>query len=219
MNDISSQENRLFGPLSPELRLLVMRGTAVGYPRKALLFKEGELDDRVFILMSGLIKVYSLSDPGSEITYETLEPGALFGEISMQGDARLASAMALDDCICVVLEREQLMEHIAAEPSFAVCLWKQAITRSRKATQLVRELALEDVYCRLAATLEGGRNNPNHFPINAEGGMLATHKELASKIGASREMVSRLLKDLAHGGFVKITPGHIQVVRKLPSRW
>jgi len=91
----------------------------------------------------------------------------------------------------------------------------QVIRRARAATEAARNMALLDVYGRLVVVLE------KHDGAAADGMTLEpiTHQEIASRVGASREMVSRLLKDLEQGGYIETGNRRITLLKKLPTRW
>ena len=113
--------------------------------------------------------------------------------------------------------REALREHLAEEPDFALDLGAQVIRRARAATETARNMALLDVYGRVIATLESQKGVASpEAPI-----MLTqiTHQNIASRVGASREMVSRLLKDLEKGGYIELGVKRITLKKKLPARW
>jgi CRP/FNR family cyclic AMP-dependent transcriptional regulator len=110
-----------------------------------------------------------------------------------------------------------LREHLAEEPEFALELVAQVIRRARAATETARNMALLDVYGRVVVTLESqqGPAKPD-APITLT---QITHQNIASRVGASREMVSRLLKDLEKGGYIQLGVKRIVLLKKLPARW
>jgi CRP/FNR family cyclic AMP-dependent transcriptional regulator len=93
----------------------------------------------------------------------------------------------------------------------------QVIRRARDATETARKMALLDVYGRVISTLESeeGPGRPG-APVLLQ---QITHQSIASRVGASREMVSRLLKDLEKGGYIALGVKKITLLRKLPARW
>ena len=110
-----------------------------------------------------------------------------------------------------------MREHLADEPEFALELVAQVIRRARAATETARNMALLDVYGRVIVTLESqqGPAQPD-APITLT---QITHQNIASRVGASREMVSRLLKDLEKGGYIELGVKRITLLKKLPARW
>ncbi|MES2942129.1 MAG: Crp/Fnr family transcriptional regulator [Pseudomonadota bacterium] len=224
MSPPSATRPDLYSHLTPELRTLAMRGVVRSYPKKAVLINEGEEGDSLFVLLKGSVKVFAMDQEGHEITYGRIHAGDYFGEMSLDGGPRSASVMTLEPSVCAVLARASVSEHLAAEPGFAINLVVQVIRRARAATEVARDMALLDVYSRLVAALESQIDSPNGkvglddvvYPVTLDP---ITHQDIASRIGASREMISRLLKDLERGGHIQMGIKRITVLSKLPQRW
>jgi CRP/FNR family transcriptional regulator, cyclic AMP receptor protein len=137
--------------------------------------------------------------------------------MSLDGGPRSASVMAETACTCAVLTRQTLREHIKAQPEFAFELIERVIRRARMATQSARSMALLDVYGRLVGLLRSLAQ-----PQLDGSGLITqrpTHTQLAARIGCSREMVSRLMKDLAGGGYIEATQRSLILRRQLPVNW
>lgn len=219
MSHVPSFCGDLYAPLSPELRTLALRGVVRNYPKKAVIINEGDMGESLFVLLKGSVKVFSAGQSGREITFGRVYSGDYFGEMSLDGGPRCASIITLEPCTCAVLSRASVNEHLAQEPEFVMNLLQQVIARARHATEIARNMALLDVYGRLVALLE------NHDGVTAshtatDGSLESlTHQDIASFVGASREMVSRLLKDLEKGGYITMATKRITVLKKLPTRW
>jgi CRP/FNR family transcriptional regulator, cyclic AMP receptor protein len=116
-----------------------------------------------------------------------------------------------------VVDRAKVRAYLAEDSEFAMSLINEVIRRARAATESARSMALLNVYGRVVALLEsyGGAGSAEEpvliFPV--------THQDLASRVGASREMVSRLLKDLEKGKYLQLGVKRITLVNKLPTRW
>jgi len=208
---------KLFTALRPNLRGLASRGTIRSYPKNSVIINEGEAGDALFVLLQGRVKVYSTDADGREITYNIVEQGDYFAEMWLDGGPRSASVMTLEPSVCSVVGRSALRDHLAEEPEFALELVAQVIRRARAATETARNMALLDVYGRVIATLEshkGAASAENPITLTQ-----ITHQQLASRVGASREMVSRLLKDLEKGGYIELGVKRITLKKKLPARW
>jgi CRP/FNR family cyclic AMP-dependent transcriptional regulator len=213
----SAAQEKLVANLSPSLRALALRGTFRSYRKNVIIINEGEVGDSLFVLLEGRVKVYSTDTDGREITYNIVHAGDYFAEMWLDGGPRSASVMTLDPSVCSVVSRNALRDHLAEEPEFALELVAQVIRRARAATETARNMALLDVYGRVIATLENqqGPASPDN-PITLT---QITHQQLASRVGASREMVSRLLKDLEKGGYIELGVKRITLKKKLPARW
>jgi CRP/FNR family transcriptional regulator, cyclic AMP receptor protein len=213
----ATEQEKLFAKLDPAIARLAVRGVVRSYRRNSIVINEGDPGESLYVILQGQVKVYATDENGREITYGTIEAGDYFGEMSLDGGARSASVMTLDATLCALVSRAQVQQHLAEEPSFALALVTQVIRRARSATETARQMALLDVYGRVIHTLEG-----QHGPASTQAPIQLTqitHQQIASRVGASREMVSRLLKDLEKGGYVELGIKRITLKKKLPARW
>jgi CRP/FNR family transcriptional regulator, cyclic AMP receptor protein len=217
MPNVSAAHEKLVATLNPNLRSLALRGTIRNYRKNSVIINEGEVGESLFVLLQGRVKVYSTDADGREITYNVVEQGDYFAEMWLDGGPRSASVMTLEPSVCAVVGRAALKEHLAAEPDFALELVSQVIRRARAATETARNMALLDVYGRVVITLEGqkGAAAPG-APVTLT---QITHQNIANRVGASREMVSRLLKDLEKGGYIELGVKRIILKKKLPAKW
>jgi CRP/FNR family transcriptional regulator, cyclic AMP receptor protein len=168
--------------------------------------------------VAGKVRAYSGDARGKEVTYGVYGPGETIGEMSLDGGPRSANVIADTACTCAMLTRQSLREHIAAHPDFAFELIARVIRRARLATQSARSMALLDVYGRVVQLLESlAVAQPDGTRLIEQ---RLTHADIAARVGCSREMVSRLMKDLEAGGYVtsKRAVG-IALSGKLPNRW
>ena len=225
----------LYAHLTPVLRALAMCGVVRSYLKKTILINEGDQGDSIFVLLKGSVKVFAMDPSGREIVYGKIQAGDYFGEMSLDGGPRSASVMTLEPCTCAVLTRRDLSEHLAVEPQFAIDLVVQVIHRARAATEVARSMALLDVYGRLAAVLEENLDDSHyqsHTGHKTKSGQLAepallvphllepiTHQDIAGRIGASREAISRILKELERGGYLIMSTKRITLLKKLPERY
>ncbi len=202
---------------SASLRGLAAHGDVRRYRKGTIVIHEGDTGDTVFILLSGRVKVYCTDAWDKEITFGLFGPGEYFGEMALDGGPRSASVITQETCDCAVISRLQLMAFIAQHPELAFELLSKVIRRLRLATRDARNLAFIDVYGRLTQCLQE-LSTPQ-----ADGTRRIleriTHQEIASRVGCSREMVSRILKDLQSGGYVRMVDRRIVLMGKLPQRW
>jgi len=205
-------------PLPPALLQLAQRGIQRRYRTRARLIEEGEQGGSVYIVLSGWLRAFLSDARGREITLSLHGPGEYVGEMSLDGGPRSASVEAVEPTVCAVVTRETMLQHIADHPDFALALIVRLIRRARLATESARSMALLDVYARLKRLLEERASAPaadGSRPIAER----LTHQAIASEIGCSREMVSRLLKDLEQGGYVAVAQRQLTLLRELPARW
>ena len=233
LKNLPDEDN--YAHLTPELRTLAIRGVMRSYLKKTILINEGDEGESVFVLLKGSVKVFSMDTSGREIVYGKIHAGEYFGEMSLDGGPRSASVMTLEPCTCSVLTRQNLSEHLATEPQFALDLVVQVIHRARTATEVARTMALLDVYGRLAAVLQENLtalHYQSHPVSKTKAGQLAepalikphilepiTHQDLAGRIGASREAISRILKTLERSGHLIMSTKRITLLKKLPERF
>jgi CRP/FNR family transcriptional regulator, cyclic AMP receptor protein len=211
------EQDKLIAQLEPAVGRLAARGIVRSYRKNTIILNEGEVGDSLFVLLQGQVKVYATDENGREITYGTIQAGDYFGEMSLDGGPRSASVMTLDACLCSLVSRAAVQQHLSEEPTFAMRLVTQVIRRARSATETARQMALLDVYGRMIHTLESEQGPATtHSPVELT---QITHQQIASRVGASREMVSRLLKDLEKGGYVELGIKRITLKKKLPARW
>ncbi len=203
--------------LPEALRSLAARGVSRSYRKGTLIIEEGSHGDTLYLLLRGKVRAFSSDARGREVTYGVYGAGDYFGEMSLDGGPRAASVIADSVCVCIVLTRQSLHEHIAAEPAFAFELIGRVIRRARLATQSARSMALLDVYGRVVQLLE------SLAVMQADGSLVIaerlTHANVAARVGCSREMVSRLMKDLVQGGYLQPEGAGLKIVRRAPPHW
>jgi CRP/FNR family transcriptional regulator, cyclic AMP receptor protein len=186
------------------------------YLRNAIILSEGDDSDTLYVLLSGRAKVYVADDEGHELQLNQIGPGEYFGDVTLDGGPRSASVMALEPCRCAVVKREELSRFIREYPEFALHLTRKLAHRVRALTAGMRDLALMDVYGRVARLLlELAEEVDGQLVI----GEKLTQKDIAQRVGASREMISRIFSDLAEGGYVRKDDGRLVIVKKPPARW
>lgn len=199
------------------LRTLASRGDARRYRRGTILIHEGEVGDTLFIVLSGRVKVYCTDSNDKEITFGIFGAGDYFGEMALDGGTRSASVITLEPTVCAVIHRPALMHYIGERPEFAIELLSKVIQRLRMATRDARNLAFIDVYGRITRLIN------DMVTLQPDGRRMTTeritHQAIASRAGCSREMVSRILKDLVSGGYLAIEDRQIVLHAKLPLRW
>ena len=204
--------------LSPSITRLAESGVERSYKKKSILVSEGDNGDTLFILTKGCVRVYGQDPNGKEVTYGHIEAPSYFGEMSLDGGPRSASIEALEPCQCTIITRERVKAELQNHPELALELITKIISRARAATDTVRSMALKDAYGRLREVLEDLASEPDaqgHRKIKSG----TTHASLALRIGTSREMVSKILRDLEVGGYMHTEGRRLQMNKKLPPNW
>jgi CRP/FNR family cyclic AMP-dependent transcriptional regulator len=207
----------LIAELPPPLQKLAALGVQRRYRTHAVLIEEGDQSGSIYIVLSGRLRAFVSDARGREVTLGLHGPGEYVGEMSLDGGPRSASVQAVEPTVCMTVTRETMLRHIAADPEFALALIVRLIKRARLATESARSMALLDVYSRLRKFLE------ERAQAQADGTLRVaqrlTHQAIASEIGCSREMVSRLIKDLEGGGYLGTAGRQLVLLKDLPARW
>jgi CRP/FNR family cyclic AMP-dependent transcriptional regulator len=188
------------------------------FPKNAVIITEGDESGPLFIILSGKVRVYLSNEDGKMVTLSDQREGSYFGELSLLDDQpRSASVMTVEPTVCALIPKQAFHAWLKEHPDDAALGLMRGLTRRiRVLTENVRGLALSDVYGRLVRILTG--------LAEADGDGLAikdkiSHQELANMVGSSREMVSKLMKDLSSGGFISTEGRRIRILKKLPASW
>jgi CRP/FNR family cyclic AMP-dependent transcriptional regulator len=211
------QNSNLFAGMDPDDIATLERHTVQkAYRKNTVIMERGDEANTLFVLTEGRVKAYVSDEEGKEIILSEMGPGAHFGELALLRDIpRTASVMTLEDSSFLVLTKRSFVECLTDHPKLALNLIGDLIERIQILTQSVSDLALLDVYGRIAKVLAesaeeiGGRKVTPRF----------THQEIADRVGASREMVSKILKDLKAGGYLTSEGKQLILERKLPPKW
>jgi CRP/FNR family cyclic AMP-dependent transcriptional regulator len=199
------------------LQAMADRGGVKSFPANAVLVNEDDDSDSIFIVLKGKVKVYGAGANGREVVYTTLGPGEYFGEMTLDGGPRSASVMTLEPVTCVVVTGANVRDFLGTHPDFALHLVRKLIALVRRSTDTVKRLALDDVYTRISKLLYelAQEDAAGHLVVTDR----LTQQDIADRVGSSREMVSRIFKQLTIGGYVATEGKRIVLLKKLPARW
>lgn len=181
------------------LATVVSRRTAT---RGSIIMAAGDPTDSLYIILSGRFKVMMSDAEGKEVILCILGPGEFFGEMGLIDDApRSASVVAIEPCELLVITRRDFKKCMTENADMAMAVMKGLVRRLREADRKIGSLALLDVYGRVARllldmseTVDGQKMVTKRLP----------KQDIAKMIGASREMVSRVMKDLQTGGYIEM---------------
>ena len=204
-------------PLQPEtLRAIASTGVIRTFPKNTVLINEGDVGDGLYVILSGRVKVYASNEAGREFVIDFHGPGEYVGEMTLDGAPRSASVITVEPTTTAVVNRAHFRDFILAHPDFALHLIERLIHRVRVTTGNLKSLALSDVYGRMARLL-------NALAQPVDGRMVVpeklTQQDIADRVGASRDMVGKLMKDLTGGGYIAVEDRTITLLRKLPTGW
>ena len=195
---------------------LIALGVVRSFPKNSVLVQEGDKSDQFYILLSGKLKVFLADDDGKEIVVDVLSPKQYFGEMALDGESRSASVMTVEASKLAVIQREDFKRFLAENPDAALALIVTLIRRARNLTRTIGNLALLDVYGRVARLLIDNASDESGKLVVTE---KMSQQEIAQRIGSSREMVSRILSDLKEGGYLSLDGGRIVIKQNLPKHW
>jgi CRP/FNR family cyclic AMP-dependent transcriptional regulator len=202
-------------PLPPEiLRAFSQMPIVRSFSKNSIILSEGDRTDSMYVVLSGRVKFFVSDAGGREVVLGTAGPGEYFGEMVLDEGPRSASVLTLEPSRFAVITKSEMRNALAAHPDFAFHLIVKLIRRVRALTENVRSLALMDVYGRVARLLLD-------LAVEQDGKWVVdeplTQREIASRIGASREMVSRVFRDLVVGGYISTQNRRIEIIRKPPA--
>lgn len=201
----------------PFVRSLAALGRVRTYPKNTVFITEGDSSDSVFVILAGKVKAFVSDSDGHELILNNQVVGDYVGEMALDGKPRSASVVTLEPTTFSVVQREPLLEEIRKNPEFALEMIGKVIERAREATENVKNLALLDVYGRVARLLL-------NMSVEEKDGKMRipekiTQQEIAERVGASRDMVSRIFRDLTVGGYITVENRIITINKKPPARW
>jgi CRP/FNR family transcriptional regulator, cyclic AMP receptor protein len=191
-------------------------GTLRNIGKEAILIREGDAAGSLFLIKSGRFRVISEDDRGRQVVIDEHGPGGFVGELSLDGRPRSATVMATEPGQVIEVERDAAIQAMVDHPEVAWALVEELIFRTRKSTENLKSLALFDVYGRIVRLLgslaapEGTRQRIANVP---------TQVEIAKRVGASRDMVSLIMRDLTTGGYLTREGTQLFINRPLPQRW
>jgi CRP/FNR family cyclic AMP-dependent transcriptional regulator len=178
------------------------------YPKGSVILFQDDPGDSLFVLREGRVKVVLIGEDGREVILGVLEPGAHFGELALIDDQpRSAHVIAMDDAELLVLRREDFRRRVEANPSVAWALLTELSRRLRRADQKIGGLVLLDVPGRIARLLLDLASEAGGPTIEKP----LTHQTIAQMIGASRETVSRAMKECQDAGLIRVERRRIAV--------
>jgi len=191
-------------------------GVTKVYPPRTIIISEGDPGDTLYVIKEGHGKIFSSNGAGKEIVFATYGPGDTLGEPSLDGGVRSASVMTLERTTCLIVKADFVLQLITAQPKLALPIIHNLIRLVRSSSENVKSLALEDVYGRVVRLLMKAAEPVGTGWVVHE---RLTQQNIADRVGSSREMVSRIFKDLERGGYLSVEDKQIVIHRKPPPGW
>ncbi|MCX7156958.1 MAG: cyclic nucleotide-binding domain-containing protein [Rhodocyclales bacterium] len=179
-------------------------------PRHTVVLHAGDRTDNIYFVLSGALKVQISDEEGREVILSMLGPGELFGEMGVLDDhPRSATVLAVESSDVVVIGKADFKQCLVENPDVSLFIMRNLTKRLRLADRNIESLALLDVYGRVARLLLEAAET-------VDGQKVVTHKltkqDIAKMIGASREMVSRVMRDLLAQGLIQERDGQLILI-------
>jgi len=185
-----------------ELALLARVVSRKSYARGSQILVAGNPTDSLYILISGRVKVFMSDLDGKEVILAILEPNEFVGEMGLiDNSPRSANVVALEPCEVVCISKSDFKRCLADNFDMAMTVMRGLVKRLREADQKIGSLALMDVYGRVARLLLQMAEDVDGEKVVVK---KLSKQDIAKMIGASREMVSRVMKDLELGGYIEV---------------
>lgn len=205
------------GLSSAALAEIEQHGAVKSFKKNAIVINQDDETYSLYVILSGSVKVYISGEDGREAVLNHQSAGDYFGDLALiDKQPRVASVMTTEASRFMIISREDFLLCLSKNPEIAINLIKPMTSRMRMLAKNVSSLALLDVYGRVARVLL------EQAEAQEDGEMITekiTQQEIADMVGASRAMVSRILKDLKAGGYISVDKKRISIHQKLPSRW
>jgi CRP/FNR family cyclic AMP-dependent transcriptional regulator len=187
-----------------------------GFNKNSIVITEGDDTSALYVILSGEVRVFVSDEDGKINIINRLGPGDYFGELSLiDEEPRSASVETQGKCRMLILSRNSFIDYVEQYPRVAIHLLAGMGRRLRNTTEHAKSLALMDVFGRIARVLL-------QAAVEEEGRLVTpplTQQDIADATGSSREMVSRILKDLKSGGYISIEGKRIVINKRIPDRW
>ena len=210
------QKPPFLGLSEQDLSALSQRAVTRAYPKNTIIIHEGDQTDSLYIILAGRVKVFLANQEGKEIVLDTQGPGEYFGEMVLDEGPRSASVMTLEPCRFQLIPKDDVIALMQSHSEFTMHLVRKLIYRGRVLTEHVKSLALQNVYGRFIKLLHELAVQENGKPVIAQ---RPSQQEMANRIGASREMINRIVKDLTTGGYISIDGTRMVIEKPLPADW
>jgi len=208
----------LFSELAPaDTNALTEHTHTRSYPANSILINEGDNTDSLYVILEGEVKAYACDETGKEVILNILRAGDYFGELSLVDDEpRSASVMTLTATKVMIISKVNFKQCLSDNTELAFNLIRALTKQVRGLTESVKSLALMDVYGRVAHTLlDLAKDEDGKMVVRPK----LTHQDIAHIVGSSREMVSRIFKELTKGNYITVNKESIVINEKLPPGW
>jgi CRP/FNR family cyclic AMP-dependent transcriptional regulator len=177
------------------------------------LYHQGEIDPRFYVLVTGKVHVYNLSDEGHEFTFNIMGPGTLIGDAAaMSGQPRYSSARVIEEAEMIRLHAGELEHYVTSDPQFAVALLHLLAIKQRQFVGRLQQVLYEAPEKRITRFLaDFVRTHGNESGATVKVNL--THEQIGNLTDLSRVTVTRALNRLKHEGLIDLAGRSIVVNR------
>lgn len=202
----------------PVLNAIATQARDVTFKKNAIVMTEGDVGESMYVIRSGSVKVFVSDAEGKELILYHQDAGAVVGDIALlDDDPRSASVTAMEVTTALMINKPSFLQLLREHPDLSIGVIRSLTQRLREATEGSRRLALDNVYQRLTDKLTElkvtNSKDEDHLPRKF------SHQELGNMIGASREMVGKVMAELIKGEYVDVDDGILYLRKKFPKDW
>ncbi|MCB5195794.1 Crp/Fnr family transcriptional regulator [Deefgea salmonis] len=217
MRSILAQTQLFCSLTDEELARVESLGILRNIAKGSILFYENDVVECMYVLLEGRLKLYSSNDSGREFVYHVAEPGISFGELALFCDERRSiCAEAETDCVVMSIHKTDFMSLLLTTPELKDQMLNSAMKIIFSLTNMVRDFALKDVYGRIRVLFE-------RLAQPTDEGLLIdeqmSQQDIADRVGASREMIAKIMRELVAGGYVETGRKRLMILKKLPEQF
>jgi CRP/FNR family cyclic AMP-dependent transcriptional regulator len=208
---INSPQNLLSTLRKNDLDILFCNGKREFHGKNAVIINEDDLSDSAYIIHSGKVKIFLSDKQGKEIVLSELSAGEYFGEMALiDQNKRSATVMAMEDTELTVISRQSFKECLHANPDISERIMLGLVTNLREANKKISGLVFMDTHGRVANMLLALAKDQEGLLVIDE---RPPQQHIANTVGASREMISRILRHMAADGHISIAGKRIVINR------
>lgn len=200
-----------------ELLFLFERMIIRSFQKNTMVLYEQDDSQSLYVINKGRLKETKSQENGREVVIGMLSAGDYFGEIAMiDGGPRSTNVIATEDCELFMFQRRDILHLFTINPQLMFGFMMGLARRIRIASKKIESLALRNVYGRVTELLlDLAKPKKDQLMIDDP----LTQQDIAIMVGSSREMVSRILKDLVTGDYISVKDRRITIKRTLPLEW
>jgi CRP/FNR family cyclic AMP-dependent transcriptional regulator len=197
-----------------QLAAIAPRFCVTRHAKSAIVASEGERLPNFHLVLAGRVQFFWRDEAERTVKLGIDGPGSHFADATLFGEPILMSVVALDDLRVAVISMTDLHALLLEHPRVGVVLLHDVVARLRRLVVRTKAFTMKDVYGRVRDLLLSAAEQGDGHRV-AE----ISQAEIGHRVGATREMVGRILRDLARGGYIEAARGRVTILRPLPARW